>query len=55
MEEVAAPLPHVSPKKSEKSLKDLLSRLDEIFSQMLIHLIDEKNMTDIQTYRDLVR
>ncbi|MGB4661447.1 MAG: macro domain-containing protein [Mobilitalea sp.] len=51
MEEVAAPLPQVSPKKSEKSLKDLLNRLDETFSQMLIRLIDEKNMTDIQTYR----
>ncbi|MHB8128479.1 MAG: macro domain-containing protein [Mobilitalea sp.] len=51
MEELAAPLPQIPPKKSEKSLKDLLSRLDETFSQMLIRLIDEKNMTDIQTYR----
>ena len=37
--------------KSDKTLKDIVSQLEETFSEMLLRLIDEKNMTDVEVYK----
>lgn len=42
---------NVMPSKSKRSLEDVVSQLDETFSQMLFRLIDEKDMTDVETYK----
>jgi hypothetical protein len=39
------------PSKTKKSLQDVVSQLDETFSEMLFRLIDEKCMTDVETYK----
>ena len=39
------------PSKTKKSLDDLIGNLDESFSDMLLKLIDAKDMTDIVVYK----
>ncbi|MEQ2525104.1 macro domain-containing protein [Robertmurraya yapensis] len=40
-----------APSESKYSLVDIMEDLEETFSQRLLRLIDEKNMTDVETYK----
>lgn len=41
----------IAPVKGKRKLEDVVKNLDETFSEMLLRLIDEKNRTDVDTYK----
>ncbi len=52
-EEVYRPKIHYSkvPSLKKRSLEDVVDQMEETFSQRLLGLIDEKGMTDVETYK----
>lgn len=52
LDSLAAPVMGVAkPSSRKRNLEDVISQLDETFSQMLLRLIDEKGSTDIKIYK----
>ena len=47
----SSPDAYVTPQMHKRKLTDVVNNLDETFSQMLLRLIDEKDMTDSQAYK----
>ena len=43
--------PQMTANNASRSLDDLLKNLDETFSQMLLRLIDERNLKDSEVYK----
>lgn len=39
------------PIQSKRRLEDVINNMDETFSEMLLRLIDQKGMTDVETYK----
>jgi len=51
MKESQADYAYVEAIKAPRKLDDIVNHLDETFSRMLLRLIDEKGMTDVETYK----
>lgn len=52
VEEISNDTPKfVAPTKNKTSLNDMLSKIDDSFAVTLMHLIDEKGMTDVECYK----